>query len=121
MWTARVAAIVVPEERPCAARGRLLRVLRAREGASSTKRPPDPSTAAGAHRGDPIHLRATQRQRPLQLCIEALATQVGAAGKAYDAGRRPGTPRWDSSPLPDDFHLDQRTVTTGTLTKKCTT
>src|SRR5262245_25451667 len=45
MWTARVAAIVVSEERPCAARGGLLRVLWARAGASSTKRSPESSTA----------------------------------------------------------------------------
>ena len=33
---------------PCAARGGLLRVLRARVGVSSTKRPPEPSTASDA-------------------------------------------------------------------------
>jgi len=33
---------------PCAARGGLLRVLRARVGVSSTKRPPEPGTASDA-------------------------------------------------------------------------
>jgi hypothetical protein len=33
---------------PCAARGDLLRVLRARVGALSTKRPPEPSTTSDA-------------------------------------------------------------------------
>src|SRR5215510_13928981 len=65
MWTARAAAIVVSEERPCAARGGLLRVLRARASVSSTKRSPEPSTVAGAHRGDPLPLRAKQPQLPL--------------------------------------------------------